>query len=135
MAAKLIQTTRCPRSSLPRLLVVFSSSSPSHTPTWLPHSLRGARLPLAYCDWRKAKVFEVISPSYISPIKMLRGAGINLESTSVPSNVSPDMSLFLTLLLLSFPTFSILDKCASCKLKLKIGRCARALNLFSPGTV
>lgn len=98
---KLIQTTRCPRS--------LSPSSSSFRSPFLSVEKKGAsallslplsrlpfavtRPPPAYRDWRKAKVFEVISPSYLADQNAER-YGINLESTSIPSNVTrPNTSL------------------------------------------
>lgn len=74
-SGKLIQTTRCPRSF---------PVSPPHTAfltLLLPDHLR---LTVIGERWRCCKLFH----RRISPIKMLRGAGINLESTSIPSNVT-----------------------------------------------
>lgn len=57
---KLIQTTRCPRS-----FPIFRRFSP-FSPLPSPGSPSFIRPPPAYRDWRKAKVFEVISPSYLA---------------------------------------------------------------------
>lgn len=96
-SGKLIQTTHCPPSRLS-----FSSSS-----FFLPPlSVLTTTLRLLLVPPRKAKTRSLATdatrggrgvPSYfatlplrIPPIKMPRGARINLECTSIPSNVKPD---------------------------------------------
>lgn len=95
-SGKLIQTTHCPpsRLSFSSFHLVFPSPPPvlsttlRHTPSFL---LERPRLGHGCHEGRKrrSKLFCSLSPPF-PPIKMPRGARINLECTSIPSNVKPD---------------------------------------------
>jgi len=97
--SKLIQTTRylfpphLPAAHNLSLSLSLFLSRPLSFPSY-------SRPPLALPDHLRLTVIEEkrrcskLFHRRISPIKMLRGAGINLESTPIPSNVSrPDASL------------------------------------------
>lgn len=130
-SGKLIQTTRCPPPTLPPDFFFFFPparfprcffplfSRQSHPPLPLPPSPPPSSPPLpppspssfSLALWstrsqekeRRSKLFR----RRIPPIKMPRGAGINLASTSIPSNVTARHALISV---------------RSCKLKLKIAR-------------
>lgn len=88
-SGKLIQTTHCPPSRASLFLPspppsVLSTTLLRHTPSFLLERPRLGH------EGRKRKRRSKLFCSPLPPIKMPRGARINPECTSIPSNVKPD---------------------------------------------